>query len=334
MYPPVSINSIFSWPARDYQVVDRIFASYMNANPYKSTVPARSPTGGDLPWMAYDWNWQLSNFTGSGGLGSPSIYYTNMANVTYWFRHDIIWQDGVPFTVDDFNYTVYLQQAYGDSLGYRFGLVHVVNFVKWDNWTCSLYFDMPTYYSLYAPLYDIVPEHIYKYIAIPPDAASGTSTTGLHGEWPGKDALPSEILPGAPFTWSQLAGPDGGKYVWVGTGMWKYHPASYVSGPGGSITFDANRDFFLDTPPAGEMDFSYQWNSGSPPQGGGYKVGLSDLVMLAKTYGSVGNPPSSNWNPACDVAAPSGIVGLSDLVTLATDYGREWGNYTAPTPPS
>jgi hypothetical protein len=316
---PYSINPIFGGWVWEFAVVERIFTGYMDTNPYKPELAGKSPSGGDLPWMAYDWKYELMS--------------NGNANVTCWFRHDITWQDGVPFTVDDFNYTIYIQKTYRNAGGYS-DMIHVVDFVKWDDWTCSLYFDVPTVYALYSVVSHIVPEHIYQYIAIPPDAASGTSTTGLNGDWPGKDALPSEILPGAPFTWNQLTGADGGKYTWIGTGMWKYQPGSYVSGAGGGITLDANRDFFLDTPPAGEMDFSYSWNSGSPPQSGSYKVGLSDLVLLAKAYGSIGNPLSSNWNPACDVAAPSGIIGLSDLVTLATDYGREWGNYTAATSPS
>jgi len=327
--PPGSINPIFSGYQWDWEVVERLFTSCMNANPYKSMVRGKSPAGGDAPWMAYDWNFQQSNFTGGGGLGNSSISYTNCANVTLWFRHDINWTDGVPWTVDDLNFTVYMNAAYRDSWGYS-DMVHVVNFVKWDNWTCSLYFDIPSYWTLYTANYEMLPQHIYKYIAIPENAAEGTSTTGLHGEWPGKSAAPSEILPGAPFTYSQLTGEDGGKYVWVGTGMWQYHSGTYMSGIGGGITLDANRGFFLYTPPAGEIDFQYYWNPGPPPQTGYYEVDQNDLALLNNALGSVGNPPSSNWNSACDIALPSGAVTDSDRAFLEVDFGVKWG-YSAYT---
>lgn len=71
------------------------------------------------------------------------------------------------------------------------------------------------------------------------------------------------------------------------------------------------------------------------------------MVYLANAYGANGSPPSTvpitsipgaprSWNPACDLAAPSGVIGLSDLVTLATHYGWYYGNYSyeAPYPPS
>jgi hypothetical protein len=49
------------------------------------------------------------------------------------------------------------------------------------------------------------------------------------------------------------------------------------------------------------------------------KVGLSDLVLLAKSYGS--RPTDPNWDPRCDFDHDL-TVGLSDLVILAKNYGR------------
>ena len=329
--PPISVNPIFSSWVWDYEVVDRIFNSPMASNPFKPSAAGKSPVGGDQPWMAYDWNFQLSNFTGGGGLGNSSISYTNMANVTYWFRHDITWQDGVPFTVDDFNYTIFINAAYGDSWGFP-DMVTVVNFVKWDDWTCSVYFEVPTFYTVYTTMYNIVPKHIYQYIGIPADAKEGTSLSGLHGEWPGKNSLESEILSGAPFTHAQLTGADGGKYVWVGTGMWKYVPGTYVSGVGGGLVCDPYLGFWMNMT-QGEIDFTYFWDAGAPPQGGRYRIGLPDLVLLANAYATDGRGALPFklgglhvWEPCADIAPPAGIVGLSDLVTLALNYGKTWGS--------
>jgi hypothetical protein len=316
--PPEQINPIFSSWVWDYEVVDRIFNGPMNVNPYQPTVVGKSPAGADQPWMAYDWNYQLSSFTGWDG--TP---YTNMANVTYWFRHDITWQDGIAWSVDDFNYTIYIDKTYGDSWG-QSDMAHIVNFVKWDNWTCSLYFDIPTFWTLYTATYDQIPKHVYEHIDIPAGAGGGGSTTGHHGMWPGDAATAGEVH--APLTF-----PIQPQDTWVGTGMWKYVPGTYVSGEGGGLTVDPYLNFWMNIT-QGDIDFKYFWDSGTAPQGGSYVIGLSDLVLLANAYGTSGIPPVPFqlgglhvWEPGCDLAPPASVVGLSDLVTLAVNYGKHWG---------
>jgi thiol-disulfide isomerase/thioredoxin len=54
---------------------------------------------------------------------------------------------------------------------------------------------------------------------------------------------------------------------------------------------------------------------------GDFSVGLLDLVVLAKAYGS--KPGNTNWNPNADVDG-NGEVGLSDLVLLAHHYGQHY----------
>jgi hypothetical protein len=49
------------------------------------------------------------------------------------------------------------------------------------------------------------------------------------------------------------------------------------------------------------------------------KVGLEDLVALARAYGST--PTDSNWNPVADMDG-NGAIGLSDLVAFAAHYGQ------------
>jgi hypothetical protein len=308
LLPPDQINPIFSSRTWDYEVTDRIFTSIMATNPYKPTVPGKSPGGGDLPWMVYDWKYeQMPN---------------GNANITYWFRQDITWQDGYPFTVDDFNYTMYLYDAYDDSWAW-YDMQHVIGFQKWDDWTCSVQFDLPTIYMLYTVNYDIIPQHIYQYIDVP---SPNDYTTGHHGEWPGKQATITQVHDPLNYTQLQLDGDQ----VWIGTDMWEYRPGSYVSGTDGGIILDAYPGFWMSVLP-GEIDFDYYWNSGPAPQGGSYKIGLADLVMLANAYGTNGNGHQlpfklggvGVWEPGCDIEPPAG-VGLSDLVTLAQNYGKTW----------
>jgi hypothetical protein len=328
---PRQINPVFGGWLSDYQaqISQRIFTECITSNPYKPFRPGKNP-GGDLPWMAYDWKYE--------NITDPTSPLYGDANVTYWFRQDTTWHDGVNFTVDDWNYTIYLNAVYGDSWD-NAAMMMCVNhtsyapfFQRWDNWTCSIQFTTPSIYNIYTPMIEIVPMHRYQYIAIPPDAPGGGSTTGLHGEWPGKNALPSQIIPNPYFTWSQLTGPGGEQYTWIGTNMWMYENGTYVSGAGGGSILDAYPDFWMREVP-GEIAFWYFWFVGLPPQGGYYKIGLVDLVMLANAYGTSGNPPIPYaigglhvWEPGCDMARPPCIVGLSDLVTLALNYGKTWGS--------
>jgi hypothetical protein len=54
---------------------------------------------------------------------------------------------------------------------------------------------------------------------------------------------------------------------------------------------------------------------------GNFKVGLTDLVLLANSYAS--RPGDSKWNPNADIDS-NGTVGLSDLVALAQHYGQHY----------
>jgi hypothetical protein len=54
---------------------------------------------------------------------------------------------------------------------------------------------------------------------------------------------------------------------------------------------------------------------------GDFTVGLSDLVILARAYGS--RPSNPNWNANGDIDG-NGVVGLSDLVIMATHYGQHY----------
>jgi ABC-type transport system substrate-binding protein len=314
---PIQINPLFSTMLSEYQVVDRMFCTYMAINPYKPNTPGKSPAGGDQPWMAKDWQ----TFIDSDG---------NMT-LELWFRHDITWHDGEPFTVADLDYTITLGQTYTDSWSWS-DMMHMLSFTTIDNWHCKVHFDMPSCYCLYTCAYPIVPKHIYEKIDTDPYPGTG----GHRGYWPGRDCTPDQILTGAPFTWSQLTGTGGERYVLVGTNMWQYIPGTLVEDIGGGISFSAYPGFWMSYVP-GDVDYNYYWNPGTAPQGGHYSIGLSDLVFLANAYGKTGTPPSSvpfklpgekgAWNPAADLAKPAGVIGLSDLVTLARDYGMTWGTY-------
>ncbi len=340
--PPDMINPIFASTVFDSQIIDTMFTWPLQSNPYNTQLPGGpnvgSPLGGDLPWMVYDWKIET--------VTDPLNPLFGDSNITYWFRDGITWHDGVPFTVDDFNFTIYTNALYGDSW-YNTGMMFCVDatgapyFQKWSDTVCSVQISTPSWLNVYTPFAEIIPKHLYENV-VPTNitaAKLGLSTTGLHGVWPGGAALESEFRSNIyGFTYTNLQSVDGGQYSWIGTGMWKYRvgssSAALVTSAGGGITVDAYPNWWW-TLASGEISWKYTWNNlaGPHPMSGYYKVGLTDLVMLANAYTFRGTPPgvvpinapTRSWNPAADLAAPAGVVGLSDLVTLAINYGRVWG---------
>jgi hypothetical protein len=377
--PPNQINPIFQSTVYDFQVADEIFTYPFANNPYSFTAggPLTGvPTGYDLPWMAYSWTESpVPNPTGHDT--SPNgIVYPTWTNVTVYLRNDITWQDGVPFTDQDINFTIYEDCLYGDAYA-ESGAVWYANttapspgalpsyqtYFQQDPtpgdpqglYTFSILAASPSVWN-YILSFEVIPFHLYKYIM--PDsyttAEEGASTDGLHGLWPGQaidTTNASALLPGAPFTMAQLTSEPA--TTLVGTGPWEYRKGSTSAAgfaPGGGITLDAYPNFFMNVTP-GAIAFKYTWLNTAPsaqPSGGYYKIGLSDLVLLANAYGTNGYPGSKSaaflsvpgnsgvWNPACNLAAPGGSIGLSDLVTLALHYGWYFGNYSynAPYPPA
>jgi ABC-type transport system substrate-binding protein len=305
---PTKINPLFITYQYDAQVIQRIFTFPMITNPYNLGI-GKSPLGGDIPWMISDWKYELDPTSGN-------------AVVTLWFRNNIKWHDGVSFTVDDLNESIALQQYYDDSAVHADAL-RIVNFEKIDDWTCKLYFDMKSVWTLYIVSgLTLVPKHIYGFTSgkhHPKPTDADYHSGGPHGEWPWKDD-----------TVTPVTKPED---VLVGCNLWKYVAGSYVPGAGGGMLLQANPDFWMSVVP-GDIDWVYTWNAGDPPQGGSFKAGLADLVYLANAYGTRGDgavpfrmPGSKGaWNPGADLASPSGIIGLSDLVTLGRNYGKSWGS--------
>ena len=161
----------------------------------------------------------------------------------------------------------------------------------------EIVYRVPSIWSMYFFYPYILPKHIYETI---PDH---------HGFTPGN--LPEE-------------------QTMIGYGPWYYDSGDRLT----YALLKAYRDFPL-APVRGDIDLNYFW-TGPYSSGGTYKVGLSDLVMVAKAYcgrGETasteppGHGPTANWEPGCDVAAPTCHVGLTDLVTVAKAYGTNWGQY-------
>jgi hypothetical protein len=97
--------------------------------------------------------------------------------------------------------------------------------------------------------------------------------------------------------------------VWIGGERWLYNP------------FPSDIETVIER---WMPVFTYIANKALEPAipgdiNGDSQVNLSDLVLLARAYGS--RPPDPNWNPDADLNE-DGIIGLADLVILARHYGQ------------
>jgi len=214
----------------------------------------------------------------------------NEAHVRYCLSDAFTWHDGTPVTAYDVNYTVWLTASYADAWACD-AVADLKDVIVHGPYDVELVFHVPSIWAMYFFYPYILPKHIYETI---PDH---------HGFNPGN--LPEE-------------------QVLIG-----YGPYYYDSGDRLTYCLEkAYRNFPL-APVRGDIDLNYFW-TGPYCSGGTYKVGLSDLVMVAKAYcarGETGHGPDANWEPGCDIAAPACHVGLTDLVTVAKSYGTNWGQY-------
>jgi hypothetical protein len=125
------------------------------------------------------------------------------------------------------------------------------------------------------------------------------------------------------------SGPTPGGLSWEtifeGAGM--YYATDFVSEVGGHLTLKRNPYYWMKTPPLGEVDFVWKWETGSKPRDGNYQIDIYDIILMVKAYGSQGTyVPSKNWFPGADTTPNGGIIDIYDIATAISKYGEEWGH--------
>jgi hypothetical protein len=109
-----------------------------------------------------------------------------------------------------------------------------------------------------------------------------------------------------------------------GAGM--FYATDFVAGAGGYLALAANRQYYMETPPLGEIDFVRKSNDC-------YKVDIFDVVIVASAYGSTGGALlDSNWFPGADLVPECCKVDIFDVVTVTGKYGLDW-DCPPPCPP-
>ncbi|UCD97160.1 MAG: hypothetical protein JSV35_03695 [Candidatus Bathyarchaeota archaeon] len=101
-------------------------------------------------------------------------------------------------------------------------------------------------------------------------------------------------------------------------GAGAFYATDFVAGAGGYLALTANRQYYMETPPLGEIDFVRKNN-------GCYRIDIFDVVMVASAYGSTGGSfPDTNWFPGTDLVPECCRVDIFDVVTVTGKYGLEW----------
>jgi ABC-type transport system substrate-binding protein len=355
MNPPNALNPIFSSWTWDYEVMDNIFGWLLLGNPYQPTKPGKSPGGGDLPYLAKDWSYWVKD---------PE----NEAHVDYKLSEDFTWHDGTPVTAYDVNYTIWLTVNQPDAWAVD-AVADLKDVIVHGPYDIELVFNVPSVWAIYFFYPFILPKHIYEDILDPNGFTPGDLPEEQvligYGPWyyDSGDRVQYALLKAyRDFPLDPVRGDIDLNFFWD-----KPTPVFGNADSGTTTTtVDAERNEannywvgceikYLNGSNVGEMRditaFSQATHTithgafAHPVAandryviycGGAYKVGLSDLVMVAKAYcgrGETasteppGHGPTANWEPGTDVAAPTCHTGLTDLVTVAKAYGIEWGRY-------
>lgn len=351
---PEAMNVITSSHEADWDCLNRIYDTLLTFSPYDSSLRT-----GLRPRMA--WNWRLENWTkqvtseplrreiiGFGEEALPVFYiqtaplieysetiyvdgiplirdvdYTidyasGLVNftilplpdssiiadyealctkLTFYLRNNIIWHDGAPCTAEDVEFTISYIKNLGE-IAHNYPLVKNVHHTEMlDTYTLVVYEDVLNEWALWwIGSLPIIPRHIFESITDP----TGYTPGGLP---------PEQVL--------------------IGCGPWRYIELV----PDSHMRLIANRYYYLETPPLGEIDFymKVDYEPLNPEEG--YRVTILDIVRICAAYGSQGYEiPDENFDPGCDIN-PGGhtcTINILDVVTACTQYGVQWGTSGIP----
>jgi ABC-type transport system substrate-binding protein len=146
------LNAMFSWWYSDWLVLDKIYDTLINYNPYNAQV---------IPWLCEDWNIEP--------------WMENYTKLTLHLRENIYWHDGEEFTADDVKFTIKSIQSRWDypmrglSLPTFYPTVEdILDVDTPDRYTVVVYMNSPYYHGIWAlhalGVLPIIPKHIWENI--------------------------------------------------------------------------------------------------------------------------------------------------------------------------
>lgn len=211
-------------------------------------------------------------------LNPDNVEFPSSTRLTFYLREDAVWHDGVTFTAYDVNFTVWYVKNF-PGVAWNYALVEDVHHVEVpDPYTVEVYMNVSSVWALgWIGALPVLPMHVFG-PTVPHDLAVSDPTGYYVGERAGLSI--DEAL--------------------VGTGLFKYKAHDSTS----FLLLTANRDYFTAIP-LGDVNLDGTVDS-------------RDVVATATAYGTTGTATlNEEWNPAVDLASPSGTIDHHDTVAVA-----------------
>ena len=368
IHAPHVLNPLYSTWYYDYAVLDRVYEGLMMINPYDP--------GTDQPGAAQDW--EVSTWIDPNpGPGEPSqktkltchlrkdcgVVAPNGTFMRNLDAHDLEFSCWYTYAFDDgWNWADYMD-------------VHHTRIV--DDYTIEYYFDDASYWFYTRPQYPTLAkdELISTLCTVSSVSFDGPILAGTQFKLPTTDQIIQVISDDLGVDYAVFGGyedyehnwiwimedlPDGtytveyytpdldphGYYLaglpWTETwyGFGPFYPTDIVTGIGGHVSFNKNPYYWMETPPLGETDWRWIWDTpGGVPgpevpgrDSGHFELTIYDVVKATASYCHSGSGPyDPKYFPGADLDANDlGHVGIYDVVTITGKYRYMWG--TPPDP--
>ena len=227
--------------------------------------------------LANDMTWVPSDFETSTYVHENETL-GECSKVTMTIRDGMTWHDGTPVTAEDVKFTYDYIANYSDCWLYS-AVADIVNTTVVGN-EVTILFDVLTVWALHWSMgVYLLPKHIYEGILDP------------HGFYPGGVTDPEDIAE-----------------VMTGSGPWMWS----LYEPGEYFTLLANRDYFKEIHPTGDVNFDMS-------------IDIYDIIHVAGSFGL--KRGETGYDITGDVIAAWDEVDVYDLILIAGQFGEFWEPY-------
>jgi len=362
---PKRLNPLYSVWTYDYAVLDRVFDTLLNINPYDLTV--------DQPWAVEDWEvgtW----FDPNPGPDEPSTKST----VTYYLRKDcgIVEPETGNFiryaTAHDLEFSAWYTYCFPDAWNYpSYEDLHHSEVI--DDYTIKYYFDDASYWFYDDPQYPTLCRDELIDTLCTVSSASFTSD-GTNCSAGTQFKLTTENIvqvtsDDVPVDYYIYGGYEDGEHNWImlegdvgaGTYMINFYtddldPHGYylaglpwadtwysfgpfyctdiVPGVDGHAALNKNPHYWMETPPLGETDWRWWWDTpGGQPgweisgrDSGYFQINIYDVIKATGSYCHSGDGAyDPQYFPGADLDKTDlAHIGIYDIVSITDKYGLKW----------
>lgn len=361
---PKALNPIYSQWYYDYAVLDRVWQALLNVNPYDLAI--------DQPGAAQDWEvgtWIDPDPGPDEPATKSTVTYYLRKDVALYAPNGTVLRN---YTAYDLEFSCWYTYAFDDGWNWAdYQDVHHTEVI--DDYTIKYYFDDASYWFYTAPQYPLfAKEELIELLCDETTiniVVAGNVTAGTT-YWLDSGAIVDVTADTIPVNFKIVAGyetethtgivfdsvPADGTYTltyytddldphgyylagldWTETwySFGPFYPINIVTGVGGYVNFNKHEDFWLETPPLGEADWRYIWDTPDNEYGpnipgrdsGYFEISIYDVVKATGCYDHIGyGPYDPLYFPGADLDKTDlGKIGIYDVVSITGKYGLQWG---------